>query len=92
VIVLHWLGAYLAWTGSNVGAMPLEALAATAAGLVFRKPIMRLWRWFSRELRSESRQALAEIRETAEAARRIAADTHRHVTGQEHPDAPKGRA
>lgn len=31
---------------------------------------------------------LAEIRELAAKARRISADTHRELTGTEHPDAP----
>jgi hypothetical protein len=32
---------------------------------------------------------LEEIRQNTEAARRIAADTYTHHTGQIHPDSPK---
>jgi voltage-gated potassium channel len=35
---------------------------------------------------------LAEIRALAEKAHRISADTHRELTGTEHPDAPGGDA
>lgn len=34
--------------------------------------------------------AIERIREDAAAARRIAADTHEHVTGRRHPDSPEG--
>jgi len=33
--------------------------------------------------------AIAEIRQIAESAHQIAADTHEHLTGQRHPDAPR---
>lgn len=103
MIVFHYLRLYLAWTGSNVAAMPLEGLAALAFGLVFRKRLTRAARWLRGHLTRETHAALAdlrremaEIRSTAEKARtaaaaahRISADTHRHLTGGEHPDAPR---
>jgi hypothetical protein len=76
---------YWAWTGGNVGAMPLQALISAVVALllavVLRPLWRRLWAWLKREL---SRPALEE----AKAARRIAADLYEHHTGRPHPDAP----
>lgn len=77
----HWWDAYWGWAGSNVGAMPAEALVTVAATLVFRRPIARLLTW----LRRERDDALREAQADAEAARRIAADLYLHVTGEDHP-------
>lgn len=76
---------YWAWTGGNVGAMPLQGILAVLFAVCFRKPISRWWR------KHFGAQAdLREIRDIAAAAHRIAADTYRHHTGHEHPDAPRG--
>lgn len=80
-----WLAAYWAWAGSNIGALPLEAAVTAAAGYAFRRPIRRAWERMRAPLHAE----MAEIRRIAEAARRISADTHWAVTGDEHPDAPE---
>jgi hypothetical protein len=76
---------YWAWTGGNVGAMPLQALIGVVVSLllavVLRPLWRRLWAWLKREL---SRPALEE----AKAARRIAADLFEHNTGRPHPAAP----
>jgi hypothetical protein len=88
VIVLHWLRIYWDWAGSNVGAMPACGIAAFISAVVFRKPLGRLWDRINTDMHRDVRGELAEIREVAEAGRRIAAATHRHVTGTDHPDAP----
>lgn len=71
---MAWWDAYWAWTGGNIGAMPMEALITTAVAVMFRGPIGRLL----------GGEALKE----AKAARRIAADLHLRMTGEAHPDAP----
>jgi hypothetical protein len=65
---------YWAWTGGNIGALPLEFVITTAAAFVFRGPIGRL--------------IGGRAARDAAAARRIAADLYRHHTGRAHPDAP----
>jgi hypothetical protein len=91
---LHWLRAYWAWAGSNIGAMP--ACGAIALGIgapltyLLRERIGRaLHGWWRRHLSHGAE--LAEIRAIAEKAHRIAADTHKALTGKDHPDAPGGR-
>lgn len=71
---MSWWHAYWAWTGGNIGAMPLEFAITAVVGVVFRGPIGRLLEG----------DALKE----AKAARRIAADLFEHHTGRPHPDAP----
>ena len=78
------IGRYWDWTGGNIGALPLEFIVTAIAGWIFRKPIRRLWDRLHKDAQGE----LAEIRRIAEQAHRIAADTHQHVTGHMHPDAP----
>lgn len=77
--------AYWAWTGGNIGAMPLEAaitaVVSVLAALAFRPLLRCLWAWLKRELGAA---ALDE----AKAARRIAADLYEQHTGRRHPDAP----
>lgn len=92
MIVLHWLARYWAWAGSNIGAMPACGLLALAVGgpvtYLLRDRIgRRLATWWHKHLGHGAE--LAEIREIAEQGRRISADTHRALTGLEHPDAPK---
>lgn len=101
----HGLGAYWSYVGGNVAAMPLEAAAAAAAGWLARKPLARLARWARGELHADTHTALrdmrvaladiraetAKARHTAELSRQIAADTHEHLTGRRHPDAPAGK-
>lgn len=74
--VLHWLGSYWGWAGSNVGAMPACAAVGAAFAVLLRKPLVRLWRKHSGA-------------DAAEAAHRIAADLYRHHVGHAHPDAPE---
>lgn len=81
-----WLHAYWAWAGSNIGAMPAEAGIGAVAGLVFRRPIGRFLSWLRREKDAE----VARARADAQAARVIAADLYRHVTGEDHPAAQQG--
>lgn len=76
-----WWDAYWHWAGSNIGAMPAEFTVTVVATLVFQKPIGRLLAL----LRRENRAALQKAQADAGAARQIAADLYRHVTGEEHP-------
>lgn len=76
-----WWDAYWHWAGSNIGAMPAEFIITVIVTLVFQKPIGRFLGWLRRENRATIRKAQAD----AEAARKIAADLYRHVTGEEHP-------
>lgn len=77
---------YWAWAGGNIGAMPLQALIAAAAGvlssLLLRPLYRRAWAWLKAELGGAAA-------EEAKAARRIAADLFEHHTGRPHPDAPE---
>jgi hypothetical protein len=78
--------AYWAWTGGNIGAMPLQALITIAVTLIFLRPLKRAWRKTFGE-----RADIGDIRRAAEAAHRIAADLHERMTGEAHPDAPARR-
>jgi hypothetical protein len=89
VAVLHLLARYWDWAGSNVGAMPACGLVALTAGLIFRKPLARLWHRVHAAILAPIHARLDGIAATAAAAHRIAADTHKALTGFEHPDAPK---
>lgn len=66
--------AYWAWTGGNIGAMPLQALITGVPAVIFRGPLGRLLG--------------GRAARDAAAARRIAADLHLRLTGEAHPDAP----
>lgn len=88
----HWLYRYL-WADfglpvwPNVGAMPVCGVIAAVAAFVFRDKIGHsLSSWYHRHLGHKAE--LAEIRDLAAKAHRIAADAYRHQTGQHHPDAP----
>ena len=75
-----------AW--SNIVAVPPCAILATVLAFVFRDRIGRaLGTWWHRHLGHKAE--LAEIRELAAKAHRIAADAYRHQTGAHHPDAPE---
>ena len=78
-----WWHHYWAWTGGNIGAMPLQALITAAAALLFRKPLRRAWHALVGD-----KADLDDLRRLAEGAHRIAADLHEHITGERHPHAP----
>ena len=80
---MTWLRHYWSWTGGNVGAMPLQALIAAVAGLVFRKPLRRAW-----HATVGDRADLEDVKRMAASAHQIAADLFEHHTGERHPDAP----
>lgn len=85
----HLLHSYWQWTGGNVAALPLEALAASLAGLLLRRPLARLARWARGRLLADVHGRLDGIEHAARAAHRIAADSYKHHTGDEHPAAPR---
>ena len=73
----------------NVWAMPVCGLIAGAVTFVFRDHIGRaVSSWWRRHLGHGDE--LAEIRDLAARAHRIAASTHKKLTGVDHPDAPGG--
>ena len=82
-MVGNWWHHYWLWAGANIGAMPLQALIAAVAGIVFRKPIRRAWHALVGE-----RADIEDLRRLAAGAHRIVADLHEHVTGERHQDAP----
>jgi hypothetical protein len=87
----HLARAYWDWAGSNIGAMPACGAIALAVGApvtyLLRDRIGRGLRgWWQRHLGQGAE--LAEIRDIAVKAHRIAADTHKVLTGLDHPDAP----
>lgn len=71
-------GYWWQWVFQNIAPAPVCAALALAAAWLARKPLRRAWTWLHAGLLAD-----------AAAARRIAADTHRALTGQEHPDAPQ---
>jgi hypothetical protein len=81
-----WWHHYWSWTGGNVGAMPLQALIAGVAGVVFRKPLRRAWHALVGE-----HADLEDVKRMAAAAHRISADLFEHHTGEAHQDAPEKR-
>lgn len=88
MIVFHELRLYWAWAGSNIGAMPGCGLVALIAGLIFRRPLARLWHRVHEAILAPVHTRLDEIARHAIAARVIAADTHKALTGIDHPQAP----
>lgn len=84
--MVTWWHHYWAWTGGNIGAMPLQALIAGVVGLVFRKPLRRGWHAMVGE-----RADVDDLRRAAAAAQKIAADLFEHHTGERHPHAPAER-
>jgi hypothetical protein len=88
----HWLFEdfwVLVWP--NVGAVPLCAAASVIGVYCFRKPLERLWQRIRASMHEPLRAEIAELRAVADRAHRIAADSYRHTTGREHPDAPGRR-
>jgi hypothetical protein len=79
-----WWHHYWAWTGGNIGAMPLQAVIAAVAGLLLRKPLKRAWRHAVGD-----HADVEDIRRMAAAAHRISADLFEHHTGSAHPLAPE---
>jgi len=85
----HWLYEdfwVLVWP--NVGAVPLCAAASLIGVYCFRRPLERAWQRARTHLNAPLRAEIAELRSVAERAHRIAADTHKALTGTDHPDAP----
>lgn len=86
LLSLHWLRLYWNWAGSNIGAMPACGLLAVVSAVCFRRPLARWWR---RHFGMGAE--LAEIRDMAAAAHRIAADLFEHHAGHAHPSAPQDK-
>ena len=84
MIVFRELHLYWAWAGSNIGAMPACGALAIVSAACFQKPLAR---WWHKHLGAKAE--LADIKSTADAAHRIAADLFEHHVGQRHPDAPE---
>jgi hypothetical protein len=78
-----WWHHYWSWVGGNIGAMPLQAVIAGAAGVAFRKPLRRAYHAIVGE-----RADLEDLRRAATAAHKIAADLFEHHTGEKHPHSP----
>lgn len=74
---------YWAWTGGNIGAMPLQSAIVAVAGLLAALVLRPLWRRALAWLK-----AVEEAAAAAAAAHRITADLFEHHTGRAHPDAP----
>lgn len=88
---MHVFLLFFAWPSggawSNIVAVPPCAILAAVLAFVFRDRLGHaLAGWWHRHLGHKAE--LAEIRELAAAAHRIAADAYRHQTGRHHPDAP----
>lgn len=85
---MHVFLLFFAWPGgatwSNVLAMPACGLFAVVSAVCFRKPAAKWW-----HKHFGVKADLAEIRDLAARAHRIAADTYRHHLGHDHPDAPE---
>jgi len=82
-MTVRWLSWYWDWAGSNIGAMPACGLLAAGFAIGCRKPLARWW-----HKHFGVRAELAEIRDAAAAAHRIAADLFEHHAGHAHPCAP----
>jgi hypothetical protein len=75
---------YWSWVGGNIGAMPLQAAITVAATLVLRRPISHGWHRLVGE-----HLDIEDVRRTADSAHKIMADLYEHLTGEQHPEAPK---
>jgi hypothetical protein len=82
VLARYW-DQYWAWTGGNIGAMPLQALITAVVIRLLWRPLTRLW---TRALGEHP--SIKEARAAASAAHQIVADLFEHVTGEAHPQAP----
>jgi hypothetical protein len=90
---MHLLWLFFGWpqgaVWGNVWAIPLCAVIGTIGAFIFRDHIGRALKgWWQRHLGHGTE--LAEIRALAAKAHQIAADTHKALTGEDHPDAPDG--
>jgi hypothetical protein len=88
---MHVFLLFFSWpdgaTWGNVTAMPLCGAVAVVFAFLIRDRLGRaLGKWWHRHLGHQNE--LAEIRDLAAKAHRIAADAYRHQAGTEHPDAP----
>ena len=82
----HWWHSYWAWTGGNIGAMPLEAVITVAATVLLIRPAR--WAWRKAFGEHPATEVARRAAEAAERSLRIAADLYEHHTGARHPDAP----
>lgn len=80
----HYLEQYWSWVGGNVGAMPLQAVITVLATLALRKPLGRLYHHVVGD-----KLDMEDVRAVAASAHKIAADLYEHVTGEQHPEAPR---
>jgi hypothetical protein len=89
VTVLHdlYAVAWLATWGNNMAW--LESLAVAGLAVYFKRDAIGRLTADWRARHHPHNTVLAEIREAAEAARRIAADTYEHHAGRRHPDSPE---
>lgn len=82
-ILLDLFGPGTWGAGGNIAAAPVLAVIGAVVTFAFWRPLKAFWK------RHHPHSAdLAEIRQIAEKAHRIAADTYEHHTGRRHPDAP----
>lgn len=83
---------FFAWPGGavwgNVWAMPLCGAVAAVSAFLLRDRLGSAMRGWWRRHDIGHGHEIAEIRELAAKAHRIAADTYQHQTGKPHPDAP----
>jgi len=89
---------WLAWWWAQVEGNALWSASAVVLAVALRRPLARWLDRVAARARSGTRDALADLRReldgvrgAADRAHRIAADTHEHLTGQPHPDAPAKR-
>lgn len=83
-ILLDLFGPGTWGTGGNLVASVLLTVLSLLGAWLGRRRIAVWWR-----AHHPHGPAIAEIRQIAAAAHRIAADTHEHLTGERHPDSPR---
>ena len=88
---LYWAIVTAATVGyGDIAARTSTGRLITVAVILTAVPLLGavFARMTSAHIRGHLRKDLGDIRGTAEKAHRIAADTYRHHTGRDHPDAP----
>ena len=77
--------------GNNIAAVEWVVACAVATALL-RKPIIRGVNWLKATMLREVHERLDELHGKVDDAKQIAADTHKAVTGQDHPRAKGGES
>lgn len=84
--IAHAWKDYWAWTGGNIGAMPLEFVITTAVTWLFRKKVAAFMRRFAETAVSEVHEHLARVHEEIRNLRESHEGMRAEINRQEYPE------